>query len=157
MMHRLTFSLLCATCTLSAAAYAADVAAPVVSEAVVPPVASFFSKPLVLRGTLGDGQVQLSIRPKAVADEGLEGSYFVFGRSANILLAGEMEDDTLFLEESENGTDISGQWQGKLQGDILSGTWTSADGETTRPFSLRIMPAETKTALSRKAPVLSTK
>ncbi|HWT71212.1 MAG TPA: hypothetical protein VN361_03405 [Oxalicibacterium sp.] len=110
-----------------------------------------------MRGTLGEQQVQLSVRQKEVADEGLEGSYFVFGRSANILVAGDAEGDALFLEESENGTDISGHWEGKLQGDAVSGTWTAADGETTRPFTLRVMTPETKTASTGKASVRSTR
>lgn len=99
-----------------------------------------FGKPMVFRGTLGDKQVQLSIRPKNPADEGLEGEYFVFGSSQKVLLAGDGEGDALFLEESVNGKDVSGQWDGKLEGDTLSGSWTSADFSVTRPFVLKILP-----------------
>lgn len=154
-MRRLAGLLAGAACAMAAAAYAVDTGAPLIApvQTIAPsPLASLFAKPVVLRGTLGDRRVQLNVRPKKVADEGLEGNYVVFGRSGNILLAGETEGDALFLEESENGSDISGQWEGRLQGDALNGTWTSADGQTTKPFSLRILHDETKTAAAKKTP-----
>jgi len=144
-------ALACASLMLAGVAHAADAPAAAPAQLAAPlPLASLFTKPVVLRGTLGEMQVQLQLRPKEVADEGLEGNYFVFGRSGNILLAGETEDDTLFLEESENGTDISGQWEGRLQGDALNGTWTSADAQSSKAFSLRVLRDETKTASARK-------
>jgi hypothetical protein len=136
---------------LLTAAHADEPKADTSAQLAAPsPLTSLFIKPIVLRGTLGEVQVQVQLHPKEVADEGLEGNYFAFGRSGNILLAGETEEDTLFLEESENGTDISGQWEGKLQGDALTGTWTSADGQTSKPFSLRVLRDETSTASVRK-------
>ena len=101
--------------------------------------ASLFSKPVVFSGTLGDMAIQLTVRPKEIIDEGLEGEYFVFGRSQKILLAGELEDDRIFLEESENGTNISGQWEGKLRADAVQGTWMSADGAVSKPFELKLI------------------
>jgi hypothetical protein len=102
-----------------------------------PAWASLLSKPLALRGTLGDAMVQFNLAPKADVDGGFEGNYFLFGHSQKILLAGEADGDDLFFEESENGTDVSGQWEGKLSGDSFSGTWLSADGAVTKPFSLK--------------------
>lgn len=100
-----------------------------------------FQKPVALRGTVGDIQIQVNLRPKEEIDEGHEGEYFIFGNSHKILLAGEIEKDgVIFMEESVNGTDISGQWDGKLEGDVLAGTWMSADGSITKPFSLKIIP-----------------
>jgi hypothetical protein len=139
---------------LLAAATSAALAAPVADVTAVntPPVApkpgaraatlaaatGAFARPLTLRGKLGDKSIQMRLRPKAEADEGLEGEYFYFGQSAKILLAGEAEGDDLVMEESENGTDVSGQWEGKRQGDSLRGIWTSADGAVARPFDLHI-------------------
>jgi hypothetical protein len=100
-----------------------------------------FSHPIVLRGTLGDAQIQMRLQPKSDPDEGLEGEYFVFGRSARIKLAGETEDDALLMEESENGVDVSGQWQGSRDGDTVTGTWTSGDGTATKPFRLKAADA----------------
>ncbi len=106
-----------------------------------------FQIPVALRGTVGDVQVQVNLRPKAEVDEGHEGEYFIFGNSHKILLAGEIEGGLLFMEESVNGTDISGQWDGKLEGDVLAGTWMSVDGSITKPFSLKIVqPAQKQTS-----------
>ena len=123
---------------MASVAYAGEVTA---QNPAIAASSTVFAKKVVLRGTLGDQQVQLTIRPKEIADEGLEGEYFVFGHSLKILLAGDIEDNLLFMEESENGTDISGQWDGKLTGDHLSGSWMSADGSVTKPFSLTVVPA----------------
>ncbi len=98
-----------------------------------------FVKPVALRGTLGDAQIQATLYTKSEMDDGIEGEYIVFGRSQNVLLAGEVEGDDLFLEESENGTDVSGQWDGKLTGDSISGEWQSADGKIKKPFNLKIV------------------
>ena len=130
--------------TPAAAAPDAPVAAAAVSPAP-PAIPALFLKPVLLRGTLGDVNVQVHIRPKAEIDEGIEGEYFIFGNTAQILLAGEIEGDILFMEESENGTNISGQWDGKLEGDILAGSWMSADGSFTKPFSLKVVPLKPAT------------
>jgi hypothetical protein len=127
MMRRLLAAL--ALCAAAHAASAADAANGI------------FSRPVVLRGTLGDAQIQMRLQPKPDADEGIEGEYFVFGRGAKIVLAGETEDDALLMEESENGVDVSGQWQGSQQGETVSGTWTSGDGKITKPFSLKAVDA----------------
>ncbi|MDB5852773.1 MAG: hypothetical protein JWR22_814 [Herminiimonas sp.] len=129
---------------LNVARAAPTMDAPAVAQATGVPAAMSaaasgpFARPLTLRGKLGDKSIQMRLRPKPQADEGLEGEYFYFGRSAKILLAGEAEGDDVVMEESENGTDVSGQWEGKRQGDSLRGTWTSADGTETRPFDLHI-------------------
>lgn len=115
--------------------------------------AGLLSRPAVFRGTLGDMPIQLAVRPKEVKDEGLEGEYFIFGQSRKILVAGELESENLFLEESENGTNISGLWDGKLRGDTIVGTWTSADDSVSRPFSLKLIPpniSEQKVGTARK-------
>ncbi|RBA25757.1 hypothetical protein EV677_1426 [Herminiimonas fonticola] len=146
-MKRVFIASLIATLALAANGFAADAVA-VAPTAVVPasiPVAVssapvIFQKPVALRGTVGDVQIQVNLRPKEEVDEGHEGEYFIFGNSNKILLAGEIEKDgVLFMEESVNGKDISGQWDGKLEGDVLAGTWMSADGSITKPFSLKII------------------
>ncbi|RZI42264.1 hypothetical protein EGT07_13685 [Herbaspirillum sp. HC18] len=103
---------------------------------------ALFAKPVVLRGTLGSDQVQLTLRAKTDFEGGIEGEYFVFGRSQTILLAGEIDGDDVFFEESENGTDVSGQWNGKLAGEVLSGEWRSTDGKV-KAFLVRFLePAD---------------
>jgi hypothetical protein len=112
-----------------------------------------FARPVVLRGTLGDDQIQVNLRPKADIEDGYEGDYFLFGSSQKILLAGDLDGEDLILEESENGTDISGQWEGKVTGDIISGSWQSVDGSVKKPFKITVLrtddkakPASSKTA-----------
>ncbi len=128
------------------------------AAAKLPTIAStLFSKPVSLRGTLGAVQVQVNIRPKAEIDEGIEGEYFVFGRAQKFLLAGELEGEDVFLEESENGTDVSGQWDGKRSGDMIQGTWMSADGSISKPFTLRATPAEVAPGKAKSLPAKSPK
>lgn len=103
-----------------------------------------FVKPVTLRGKLGDGDIQVNLRTKEQMEDGVEGEYFYFGRSQNILLAGEIDGEYLFMEESENGTDVSGQWDGKLADNTISGEWQSADGKIKKPFTLRLVRAEDK-------------
>ena len=110
----------------------ADEAAPLVHS----PAASLLAKPVTLRGKLGDQAIQVHLQLKVQVDEGIEGDYFLFGRTQKILLAGEVDNNTLSLEESENGTDISGQWDGKIDGNVIRGTWTSADASMTKPFEV---------------------
>ncbi len=98
-----------------------------------------FAQPLILRGVLGEERVQMNLHVNAEFGDGVEGHYFVFGQSRNILLAGEAEGDELFLEESENGTDVSGQWSGKIAGDTIAGEWQSADGSLTKPFQMNVV------------------
>ena len=104
------------------------------------PAAALLARPATLRGTLGDAKVQMHLRLKVPADEGIEGDYFLFGQNLNVLLAGETENDVLTMEESENGSDISGQWNGKIEGRIIRGTWSSADGSVTKHFELTVVP-----------------
>jgi len=147
--------LTCAVLALPAVVFAGEVASKQPAEQPQP--APLFRAPVVLRGALGEVTVQVAIRPKPVADEGLEGEYFIFGRSARVLLAGEMEGDKLFLEESENGTDISGQWEGTLNGATMAGMWTSADGDTTKAFSLHVLSPSAKAAPVSKAAAMAKK
>jgi hypothetical protein len=102
---------------------------------------------LVLRGSLGADQVQLQLRPKPEGDGGVEGSYFIFGRGAQILLAGEFDEEGFWMEESVNGRDVSGQWEGGRQGDALTGSWRGADDGPTKPFLLRIVRSVQRAAV----------
>jgi len=134
MMSRIAgYTLLCLG-LLAGAAQAADASS------------GLFARPVVLRGTLGEARIQMQLRPKADPAEGLEGDYIVFGRSGHILLAGETEADGLLMEESENGTDVSGQWEGRQDGASVRGTWQSADGSVSKPFVLKAIDAGARPA-----------
>ncbi len=145
-------------CVLLAAGGVALAASDMPPAAVANPVAAapsaaekLFAAGPALSGTLGELKIQASLRVKEDMREGLEGEYFVFGGSQKILLAGEFErDGAVFLEESENGRNVSGQWDGKLEGDIFSGTWSSFDGSVSKPFVLTVI--RPKPAASKKPP-----
>lgn len=103
--------------------------------------ASAFSAPLVLRGKLGNDAIQMRLQPKVEDADSVEGEYFVFGKGSKILLAGEVSGTALTMEESEDGIDVSGQWDGKLDGKTLRGTWVSDDGSVSKAFTLEIQAA----------------
>lgn len=124
---------------LSAAGQSAVAQNTAMATAVQPGrhLGALLSKPVVMRGTLGTQKIQVNLQPKPDED-GLQGTYFVFGQTQKILLAGEVQDDDLVMEESRNGQDVSGQWEGSLQGSVISGTWTAPDGSDSKPFVLQL-------------------
>ncbi|MNR98471.1 hypothetical protein D3C72_296770 [compost metagenome] len=130
-------SMLALACLSNTASAQVTAPAPTAAAPAASSIPALFHKPVFFRGVVGDINVQVNIRPKADIEEGIEGEYFIFGNSHKILLAGEIEGDQLFMEESENGTNISGQWDGKLEGETLVGSWMSADGSITKPFTLK--------------------
>ena len=99
--------------------------------------AGYCRQPVRLRGQIDGRDIQLSLQPKKNED-GLEGRYFFFGGSPEILVAGEVDGDDLLMEESVNGKDVSGQWEGHRQGQSITGTWSSADGSISKPFALQL-------------------
>lgn len=142
MRHFMPMALLAASlCLLT------GIDAAAAQEGQIASVKHRFVQGVSLRGTLGSSMVQIDLRTKEEFEDGIEGDYFLFGQSHTILLAGEIEGNELFLEESVNGKDVSGQWNGKMAGDTIVGEWQSADGMTHKPFSLRIV----RTAPPKKA------
>ncbi|WP_211465630.1 hypothetical protein [Collimonas silvisoli] len=105
-------------------------------------VQNLFAKPLILRGTLGDAQIEMHLQLKADPTEGIQGHYVIAGQSAKILLAGESENTDVIMEESINGKDVSGEWAGKLLGNVFSGTWSTTDDAVTKPFALTVQAAK---------------
>jgi len=115
-----------------------------------------FARAIELRGHLGTKQVRMHLQPKTEDRDSVEGSYVVVAgtkQSQKILLAGEVTADRLSMEESVDGTDVSGQWDGDLQGQTVRGIWLSADGNIRQDFTLEIMntePQKTKKLRSKK-------
>ena len=103
-----------------------------------PTAVDLFAKPLTLRGTLGDAAIEMHLQLKPDPSEGLQGTYFTFGQSAKVLLAGEYEGGDVQMEESVNGKDVSGEWSGKFDGDTFRGTWSTTDDAATKPFVLKV-------------------
>ncbi|WP_293775681.1 hypothetical protein [uncultured Oxalicibacterium sp.] len=113
-------------------------------------VSPLFQQAVHLRGTIGDTGVQLVLRPKVPAEDGVEGEYFFFGQSLRVLVAGEIAGDVFLLEESQDGTHISGEWDGDIRDDRITGTWMSADGTVTKPFALQIVQQTNATVAVKK-------
>lgn len=115
-----------------------------------------FARAIELRGQLGAKQVRMHLQPKTEDRDSVEGSYVVVAgaqQSQKILLAGEVTADRLSMEESVDGTDVSGQWDGDLQGQTVRGIWLSADGNVRQDFTLEIVntdPQKTKKWRSKK-------
>ncbi|MFZ6813226.1 hypothetical protein ACO0K3_02080 [Undibacterium sp. Rencai35W] len=111
------------------------------------------------RGKLGDDTVQMRLQPKVEDIDSVEGDYLVIGSSRNkgnkILLAGEVTGDVLSMEESEDGVDVSGQWDGKLEGKVLRGKWQSDDGKVVKDFVLEMVAVASASA--NTAPTKSVK
>lgn len=93
-------------------------------------------------GMLGKQAVHVFLRPKKDEIDGLEGYYTLTTNSKTppkrILLAGELAGDRISLEESQDGTEVSGQWDAELKGGQLTGSWLSADGNTSMEFVLKL-------------------
>ncbi|HWZ47233.1 MAG TPA: hypothetical protein VNX00_03335 [Herbaspirillum sp.] len=121
--------------------------AAVAADQTMPPpkagarLAQLFVRPVTLRGTLNGAKIQMTLHLKPDEKASLEGSYFLFGQNNKILLVGEFEEDALMMEESINGKDVSGLWDGVYDGTVLSGNWSSLDGSVLRPFVLKVVPA----------------
>lgn len=116
-------------------------AKPAVKSAEPGAAAKLFSRPVQLRGTLGQRKVQMQLRPHAEFEDSVQGEYFAFGQSQKIALAGEYQGDELAMEESVNGTNVSGQWNGRLVGNTYSGSWYAEDESSAIPFVLTVFDA----------------
>lgn len=100
----------------------------------------------VYRGLLGQKQIQLTLRPKPYASDSLVGEYFIFGEGQVIQLVAEIELEgqtyEFWAEESRNGIDVSGEWQGSWRAatataaEMIEGTWR--DENTQQALSIRL-------------------
>ncbi|CAG2145000.1 hypothetical protein LMG31506_03116 [Cupriavidus yeoncheonensis] len=90
-------------------------------------------------GKLGDKPVRLRIGPKPDERDSLRGEYTTNGVPGVRLLAGEWEDGSFLMEESDDGTRVSGNWEGTIDASgAVRGTWTDAfDQAVVLPFSIR--------------------
>ncbi|MFZ6721090.1 hypothetical protein [Undibacterium sp. Ji49W] len=134
---------------------------PVQAQPFAPMSNPQFAKPVELRGKLGDDKVTMHIQPKQEDRDSVEGNYVVAGGKRNhgnkILLAGEISGNKLSMEESEDGTDVSGQWDGELKDNVIRGVWQSDDGKVSKDFVLELIPPakarKNKTAQPQSKPV----
>jgi hypothetical protein len=92
-------------------------------------------------GTLGDKQIDMKLGAKSGPDDdpsGVHGEYQFIGNPAVFLVAGDRDGDTLEIEESNDGTHITGNWVGKFAADgSVSGERMNPDDSNSQPFDLR--------------------
>lgn len=101
--------------------------------------AELFSRPVSLRGTLGQRKIQMRLQPHAEFEDSVQGGYFEFGhRSQKIALAGEYQGNELVMDESVDGTNVSGQWSGSVMGNTYSGNWYGEGESSAVPFALTV-------------------
>ncbi|KMZ11343.1 hypothetical protein BHUM_06204c [Candidatus Burkholderia humilis] len=69
---------------------------------------------------------------------GVHGEYQFVGKPAVILVAGDRDGTTLEIEESNDGTHITGNWIGQFAPDgSVSGERMNPDDSDPQPFELR--------------------
>ncbi|WP_011297524.1 hypothetical protein [Cupriavidus necator] len=98
-----------------------------------------FAKLPVYVGKVGDKPVRLRIGPKPDERDSLRGEYTANGVPGVRLLAGEWEDGSFLMEESDDGTRVSGNWEGTIDASgAVRGTWTDAfNPANVLPFIIR--------------------
>ncbi|PLZ03673.1 hypothetical protein CY652_04630 [Burkholderia sp. WAC0059] len=97
-------------------------------------------------GTLGKRRIVLRLGPQTQAGDpgGLRGEYQFVDTGEVVLIAGDREGDTLEAEESDDGTNIAGNWVGTFAADgSLSGDRMNVDDSDPQPFDLHPLAAGT--------------
>lgn len=90
-------------------------------------------------GTLGDQPVRLRLGPKPDERDSVHGEYSV-GRAGGVrLLAGEFENGAFLMEESNDGTHVTGNWEGTIDSaGVVHGNWTDpVNPGIALPFMIR--------------------
>lgn len=90
-------------------------------------------------GTVGDKQVRMRIAPKTDTRDSLQGEYQIGDGKGVRLLSGEWDNGTFLMEESDDGTRVSGNWEGQIdRNGAVRGTWTDAyNPAIVLPFFIR--------------------
>src|SRR6266702_2837582 len=96
-------------------------------------------------GTLGKRQIVLRLGAKTDDPSGVHGEYQFADTGEVILVAGARDGDTLEVEESNDGTHITGNWVGKFAADgSIEGERMNVDDSNPLEFSLRPLAAGQK-------------
>jgi hypothetical protein len=93
-------------------------------------------------GMLGKRQIVLRLGPKSDDPSGVHGEYQFTDTGEVILIAGDRDGDTLEVEESNDGTHITGNWVGKFAADgSVAGDRMNVDDSDPQGFDLRPLAA----------------
>ncbi len=89
-------------------------------------------------GMLGSRRIVLRLGDKTDDPSGVHGEYQFVDTGAVVLVAGDREGDLLEIEESNDGTAITGNWVGRFAADgSLAGERMNVDDSDPQPFDLR--------------------
>ena len=102
----------------------------------------------IYRGTIGQQQVEMQLLLDPNSADSVHGWYAVAGdhKKAHVLLAGELEDEALSMEESINGVDVSGHFNAVITAQSFSGEWSDSNGENLQKIEftrLAVLPPAT--------------
>lgn len=93
-------------------------------------------------GMLGKRQIVMRLGPQTDDPTGVHGEYQFTDTGAVILIAGDHEGTTLEAEESNDGTQITGNWVGTFAADgSLSGARMEVDDSNPVAFELKPLTA----------------
>jgi hypothetical protein len=93
-------------------------------------------------GMLGQRQIVLRLGAKTDDPSGVHGEYQFTDNGEVILIAGDRDGDTLEVEESNDGTHITGNWVGKFAADgSVAGERMNVDDSDPQPFDLKPLAA----------------
>ncbi|KVU53670.1 hypothetical protein [Burkholderia cepacia] len=93
-------------------------------------------------GTLGDRPIVVHLGPKT-DEEGVHGEYQFADTGEVVLLAGDRDGDTLEIEESNDGTNITGVWIGRFDATgTLKADRMNSDESDPQPVVLRLAPGK---------------
>ncbi|MGF6771360.1 hypothetical protein P3T18_003839 [Paraburkholderia sp. GAS199] len=93
-------------------------------------------------GMLGSRQIVLRLGAKTDDPAGVHGEYQYTDTGEVILIAGDRDGDTLEVEESNDGTHITGNWVGKFAADgSVQGERMNVDDSDPRDFDLKPLAA----------------
>ncbi|MFP4891401.1 hypothetical protein [Paraburkholderia sp. EG304] len=118
-----------------------ELAAPPPIQLPLKPSPEFAKFPRYV-GTLGARPIVLRLGPKTDDPSGVHGEYQYTDNGEVILIAGDRVGDTLEVEESNDGTHITGNWVGKFAADgSLEGDRMNVDDSNPQEFNLKPMAA----------------
>lgn len=93
-------------------------------------------------GMLGSRQIVLRLGAKTDDPAGVHGEYQYTDTGEVILIAGDRDGDTLEVEESNDGTHITGNWVGKFAADgSVAGDRMNVDDSDPQAFDLKPLAA----------------
>ncbi|TMS58851.1 hypothetical protein MW7_009130 [Imbroritus primus] len=90
------------------------------------------------KGTIGDVPIRMRLGPKPDERDSVHGEYHYGTSRAVQRVAGEYADGTFLMEESDDGTTVTGMWEGQIDArGVVRGQWTDAfDRRRILPFVL---------------------